>query len=656
MNIQEIREKYPQYNDLSDTQLATALHQKFYADIPFDDFSDKIGLTQQPAFTGRIPEGMDVRDFDVNASDIPPGFVPEPPKPKTFKEKLFGREGTPLMPGAEVVKFAYENPDVVLSTAASLAAPQLALPAWASRLSQGGSIARTVAPVVSTAITNAPQLAAAGVGGAVGGGVKEALNNPEATLGSIGREVLESGGEQALAEGVGIGTSALAGKLLAPGAKVVTQEARKVLDFAKEHGLKVNPARIAPSGTAKVVDEATDAVVTGRAAKYFLGDKKIAKVLDTANPDANNLITQVTKVYGENSPGLEQTVKSASKAIQDGLEQWQPKVEAKYLKFTEAIGGRERWTPYPKLREVMEQIKASESALAGGKDEVTTGFISNFLGKYSGQVSAEDLYKQYKRLGKIKGDKHNIGLLRDAFKAEFADLASATSDDAIKLLNEANKEYVLGKKYFKNNKVVKDIAAGALEENKVTVRLFRDGEYSTLRQLEANIPKENFDNLLRLNLENIIQNNSVAGENPFIKILDGRKLLSWIDKNPKTFGLYPKETQEAVRNLALYAKYHMPEALSGSKDFMSAVTGSALKTGALGTTLKFAGADLSGAGVVIPSIAAPAMAWDMMNPGGLLTRWLTGSEGPLTAGAKEGLKVGGRLVFQDRLQNREQLE
>jgi hypothetical protein len=44
MNIADIREKYPQYSDLSDDQLVKGLHAKFYADMPFDAFSQKVGL------------------------------------------------------------------------------------------------------------------------------------------------------------------------------------------------------------------------------------------------------------------------------------------------------------------------------------------------------------------------------------------------------------------------------------------------------------------------------------------------------------------------------------------------------------------------------------------------------------------------------------
>lgn len=51
MNIAEIRQKYPQYNDLSDEQLAKGLHQKYYANMPFDDFSQRIGLSTIPQIT-----------------------------------------------------------------------------------------------------------------------------------------------------------------------------------------------------------------------------------------------------------------------------------------------------------------------------------------------------------------------------------------------------------------------------------------------------------------------------------------------------------------------------------------------------------------------------------------------------------------------------
>jgi hypothetical protein len=48
ITIQEVRAKYPQYQDLSDKQLVDSLHQKYYSDIPINQFYQQVGLEQQP--------------------------------------------------------------------------------------------------------------------------------------------------------------------------------------------------------------------------------------------------------------------------------------------------------------------------------------------------------------------------------------------------------------------------------------------------------------------------------------------------------------------------------------------------------------------------------------------------------------------------------
>ena len=47
MNIKEIREKYPTYNDMSDESLAEAFHQKYYSDMDLGDFKERIGLQRE---------------------------------------------------------------------------------------------------------------------------------------------------------------------------------------------------------------------------------------------------------------------------------------------------------------------------------------------------------------------------------------------------------------------------------------------------------------------------------------------------------------------------------------------------------------------------------------------------------------------------------
>lgn len=45
--LSEVRQKYPQYNDLSDQELADKYHAKYYSDLPKNEFYSKIGLSSE---------------------------------------------------------------------------------------------------------------------------------------------------------------------------------------------------------------------------------------------------------------------------------------------------------------------------------------------------------------------------------------------------------------------------------------------------------------------------------------------------------------------------------------------------------------------------------------------------------------------------------
>ena len=53
MNIKEIRDKYPQYADLDDRSLALALHKKYYADMPVNEYLTKVGFEGRQAAAPR---------------------------------------------------------------------------------------------------------------------------------------------------------------------------------------------------------------------------------------------------------------------------------------------------------------------------------------------------------------------------------------------------------------------------------------------------------------------------------------------------------------------------------------------------------------------------------------------------------------------------
>lgn len=81
--MDDIRQKYPQYADIPDLQLADALHQKFYADIPKQDFYKSINLTA-PSF-------------------IPGTITPTTPPERSMFERAMGNvETIPAMVGGAV--------------------------------------------------------------------------------------------------------------------------------------------------------------------------------------------------------------------------------------------------------------------------------------------------------------------------------------------------------------------------------------------------------------------------------------------------------------------------------------------------------------------------------------------------------------------------
>lgn len=63
ITIADIRQKYPQYADLSDQQLADSLHQKYYNDMPIADFYKKINFKQSSSKSDEAPKSSIAHAF-----------------------------------------------------------------------------------------------------------------------------------------------------------------------------------------------------------------------------------------------------------------------------------------------------------------------------------------------------------------------------------------------------------------------------------------------------------------------------------------------------------------------------------------------------------------------------------------------------------------
>ena len=68
MDLKSFRQQYPQYDAVSDEQLASALHTKYYSNIPLDQFYSKIGLTPTPAEAPDATLGESIKDIGISAT------------------------------------------------------------------------------------------------------------------------------------------------------------------------------------------------------------------------------------------------------------------------------------------------------------------------------------------------------------------------------------------------------------------------------------------------------------------------------------------------------------------------------------------------------------------------------------------------------------
>lgn len=237
MNIQEIRQKYPQYSDLSDDQLGKALHSKFYADMPYDEFAAKAGLGAAPkqeqrgvlAELGR-QVGLTAR-APVNAALAIPAAI---------GDVVTGGRSTPAV--ATVLDAVFPKPETGMERIAQDVAGGMAA---------GGGLAAAT----KTMPTIMQQVLAAGGGAAGAGGAREA------GVGPVGQFV-----------------SALIGGVAAPsvmtaaseGGKAALRGAKGLVEPFTEQGRKTIAARVMQANSD---DPAQAAVNIRNAPEYVPGQQ-----------------------------------------------------------------------------------------------------------------------------------------------------------------------------------------------------------------------------------------------------------------------------------------------------------------------------------------------------------------------------------------------
>src|SRR5262245_26209075 len=91
--LKEFRAKFPQYNDMTDADLVQSLHDKYYKDMPIDQFHGQIEYDPSATPTTPTPDpsqrvapppslsvaGDDAAYYADDPRDLPEGFRLKPP-------------------------------------------------------------------------------------------------------------------------------------------------------------------------------------------------------------------------------------------------------------------------------------------------------------------------------------------------------------------------------------------------------------------------------------------------------------------------------------------------------------------------------------------------------------------------------------------------
>lgn len=217
MNIQEIRAKYPQYENLSDEQLAQGLHKKYYPDMDFTDFSQRIGLNTEKSDNLQDILGA-VTSLDTGATGgfgrklgglvnaIGSAPVDALLTDKTLSESFSDRYNEIVKPALEAQeKFSEENPitSTALQVGGAIASPinklgigLLSKPASALRkIATGAGVGAGTGAIYGAgraeSLEELPQtiMEDAETGSLIGGGLP-AVGQAVKGLGKIGSELL----------------------------------------------------------------------------------------------------------------------------------------------------------------------------------------------------------------------------------------------------------------------------------------------------------------------------------------------------------------------------------------------------------------------------------------------------------------------------------
>ncbi len=520
------------------------------------------------------------------------------------------------LPGFLFNKYQNLSPEdqaMLAATGASLLAPELAIPQ---------QIASAIGPIATNV---AARVLPPSIGGFLGRTTGELQRNPEDIKGALGSGV-ESAAQMATAEMGGQTAINALGRLGGFASKKLSTGAKELAEFARSKGVPLSPSAVSPTLTRKAIEGGTDAFLPSRLVNDSYRKNAVIRF--------NQLMTEIPEEVGK-VRGNADITRDALSYLDDALIGKEKLAKKTTEEFIEGIG---RETPVRVDTTLQALKKAKESAA----DDSVIRFVEKKLEQFGkGSVSAENLETALRQVGKTgaKSDQKFLDSIRKAIKEDFARSGAdvAKLDESTDLFRESFGAL----KGQLAKKLKADISKG-IEPTGLTEKLFRNENEQLLSSLKKGMPVELWDDLRAQNLSNMIYNSSTESKRLMgMRLIDGNKLEKIVKVNEQMLKKnYGNHVVKSLLNLSSLAK----ASAQGVQKF----------EGGIGETNKFFNlSGLSGAVYAEPFTAVSSTASTMllsksiMNPNGVMNRWLTtglGEPGQLT---QQGLKLGSRYVFSD---------
>lgn len=392
MDIATVRKQYPQYRDLSDQELATALHQKFYSDMPYEQFAGKIGLeAAQP----EKPKTQSVVDMAINMLTTPAreygGF-------KRGVEDVVDAGAQMLVNALPESVVALANRalgDKLAPTASQFNQQQAAEERayQASRTNGGVDPGRLVGGMAATAPLaavlpgpGATLLGTAAKGALSGAGVGslQPVTNDQQPFWEQKREQASVG---ALSGGIAAPTLQLAGRIISPRVDAAVQ-------YLQERGVKPRPGQLIGPKVAAFEDKAMSAPIVGDA---IAGAQRRA-VEDFNRAAYNEVLKPLGQKYSGpvGRDGIAAVQDTLSRAYDDVLPNLQWKADPKFVGEFKKIASMAQSLPpdkYTQFQKVMENElipRVKGGAMDGISFKELESELSRFARTYASSSSADD--------------------------------------------------------------------------------------------------------------------------------------------------------------------------------------------------------------------------------------------------------------------------